>query len=198
MLPDKDWGPSSRCSLCSLIFYQGFPLSCGARSIKSRHSRSTLRMGGALGSHGRMPLLHGPQADHSGRHSACFTVYGQATRCQTHLLLSSVYQLAPFTQGPAAGEWWSIPSRPVIYQLPKEKVYAHPSTRARTHTHTHTHTHTRVLFQTKRRALIGQFQVRYPALTLTNTTWSWGQGIQQGCKPHSILLAREQGVPVIW
>ena len=70
--------------------------------------------------------------------------------------------------------------------------------RGRARTHTHTHTHTRVLFQTKRRALIGQFQVRYPALTLTNTTWSWGQGIQQGCKPHSILLAREQGVPVIW
>ena len=94
------------------------------------------------GSHGRMPLLHGPQADHSGRHSACFAVYGQATHCQTHLLLSSVYQLASFTQGPAAGERRSIPSRPVIHQLPKEKVYACSGTRARARARARTHTHT--------------------------------------------------------
>lgn len=76
--------PSQRCSLCSLLLHPGLPLSYRACSVKSRCSGNTLGLGGAQ----RIPQVKVPppcpQADHSRRHSACFSMYSQARAPVAH------------------------------------------------------------------------------------------------------------------
>ena len=117
-------------------FLPGFPLSGGACSIKDRHSRSPLRMDGALEDPmGECPhftilrqtILEGilPASQHIGKRRAvkhiCFCLL--STNWPPLLRALQLVSCDP------------LPSRPAIHKLPKEKVYTHPST----HTH-NTHT----------------------------------------------------------